>query len=715
MDINMPNGDEFFNHFNSMSEIKPNAEFDYKYEKQAIEYFENNKSTIASEINPVEFDILNRNFTADEIKSSIMSIKSNKSPGIDYIPAEFIKAGVDIISNDVAELFNYVIENRDFPENWAIGLRNPIYKSGIKINTSNYRGITVLPVFEKIFEITVQKRLEFVSEAFNRNDRYNGGFLKGSRTSDNVFILNGLVQRQLTLGQPLIVCYIDFSQAFDRVNRNILFYKLKKSGLTGRVIDTLQNLYTKTRYHVKYKGKISDPIHEYVGVNQGGNTSPTLFRRYLHDLKDYLDEYTGICISDEILLHMLWADDLVMVSCTPKHAQRQLDGLSKFCAPNQMVANELKTKYMVFGKLNDFSLQLNGKHIEKVSSYKYLGNIISCTRLLSGDVFKENADYLCNKARQSVFAMIGKLKNLDVPTRTILYLYQTLVQPVLVYGSDVWGVSTGGLSKVDKIFYWFLRLILRVKFNTSHIMMVGEVGMFPPSIQCHKNVLLYFQRLNNMPDGSVLKSVFNESKRLSLLGYHTWYTKTHELAKYYGLDITNIGDTTDLSKQDIKDTIENHYIESWKEKLLDTENFPILRTYRLFKIGFECESYLSLVKNSKYRIALSTFRTSCHSLEVERGRYTNPITPLERRLCFVCREIEDEIHFIMHCQLFETERLDLFGRVGNKFPVFCALDETAKFIFLMQNSDAQLITWVAKFIHHSMNKRNDNIISEDQT
>ena len=201
----------------------------------------------------------------------------------------------------------------------------------------------------------------------------------------------------------------------------------------------------------------------------------------------------------------------------------------------------------------------------------------------------------------------------------------------------------------------------------------------------------------------------------SLLGYHTWYTKTHELAKYYGLDITNIGDIADLSKQDIKDTTENHYIESWKEKLLDTEKFPLLRTYRLFKIGFECESYLSLVKISKYRIALSKFRTSCHSLEVERRRYTNPITPSERRLCFVCREIEDEIHLIMHCQLFETERIDLFGRVGNKFPVFCALDETAKFIFLMQNSDAQLVTWVAKFIHHSMNKRNDNIISEDQT
>ena len=65
---------------------------------------------------------------------------------------------------------------------------------------------------------------------------------------------------------------------------------------------------------------------------------------------------------------------------------------------------------------------------------------------------------------------------------------------------------------------------------------------------------------------------------LSLLGYYTWYTKTHELAKFYALDITDIGDTTDLSKQDIKATIENHYIESWKEKLRDVENFHILRT-----------------------------------------------------------------------------------------------------------------------------------------
>ena len=152
---------------------------------------------------------------------------------------------------------------------------------------------------------------------------------------------------------------------------------------------------------------------------------------------------------------MLWADDLVMISCSLKHAQRQLDGLSKFCAPNQMVANELKSKYMVSGNLNTFSLKLNGKNLEKVSSYKYLGNIINSTRLVSSDIFKENADYWCNKARQSVFAMVNKIKNSDIPAPTVLHLYQTMIQPVLVYGSDVWGVTKIGPTEAHKVFNWF--------------------------------------------------------------------------------------------------------------------------------------------------------------------------------------------------------------------------------------------------------------------
>ena len=57
-----------------------------------------------------------------------------------------------------------------------------------------------------------------------------------------------------------------------------------------------------------------------------------------------------------------------------------------------MVANELMTKYVVFGNLSNFLLELNGKNLEKVQSYKHLGNIINSTCLSSRAIFKWNSD-----------------------------------------------------------------------------------------------------------------------------------------------------------------------------------------------------------------------------------------------------------------------------------------------------------------------------------
>ena len=96
------------------------------------------------------------------------------------------------------------------------------------------------------------------------------------------------------MGQSLYVCFIDFSKAFDLVNRDILFYKLVKMGWTGRVMDTLRNLYSKTNIRVKHKGKISSSFENNMGVNQGGVLSGLLFRKYLCDLGNYLKREVGV-------------------------------------------------------------------------------------------------------------------------------------------------------------------------------------------------------------------------------------------------------------------------------------------------------------------------------------------------------------------------------------------------------------------------------------
>ena len=106
-------------------------------------------------------------------------------------------------------------------------------------------------------------------------------------TSDNIFILQGLIERQMTLGKPLYICLVGFSKAFVLVNRNILFFNFFKSGIHGKVIDVLRSLYKKTYFSLKHHGLFSPPTLD----THGGNTSPTLFRHYLSNLGDLLFWY----------------------------------------------------------------------------------------------------------------------------------------------------------------------------------------------------------------------------------------------------------------------------------------------------------------------------------------------------------------------------------------------------------------------------------------
>ena len=173
-------------------------------------------------------NILNSNCSLDEINSAIRPLKNGKCPGIDFFPAEFLKAGIESLSPILQLMYNYFLENRHFPSCWCEGLSIALFKAGDRLDPACYRKLTILPAFEKVFEIIFNNRFEFVNEAFQKIDRLNNGFLKGSRCSDNMFIFQSIVTRQLNLSKPLYVCFVDFSSAFDLVNRNILFLGLSK-------------------------------------------------------------------------------------------------------------------------------------------------------------------------------------------------------------------------------------------------------------------------------------------------------------------------------------------------------------------------------------------------------------------------------------------------------------------------------------------------------
>ena len=224
------------------------------------------------------------------------------------------------------------------------------------------------------------------------------------------------------------------------------------------------------------------PIKENVGVNQGGNCSPMLF-------KNYMSTYTGICVDEEIMIHRLWAVDLFTVASGFSNAQKQMDGLLSFCKSHQTIVNELKTNAMMFGSTEEeLRINFNGTLIEHVDRYKCFGDIFNTTRTPGGDMFKQNYEYLCDSARGAIFSLLKRIRTATLlPPQCMFYLFQSLIEPILLYGSDVWGLSTCADNKLDSVMLPFIRNGLHAK-STSNVISVGETGQILPNYKSHMNV-----------------------------------------------------------------------------------------------------------------------------------------------------------------------------------------------------------------------------------
>jgi hypothetical protein len=703
---NGPDSVQFLEYFISLSRPQVTDYFDRSYEDEAVLFlsmYDTKYQNIHSESN-IELAIINDSFKVAEIKSAIDYLKNNKAPGIDSIPGEIIKYCRDILAPPLAEVFNYIIDKRDFPDVWAEGLRSAIFKAGQSNKVENYRGITILPILEKIFEVCVYKRLGFANEAFRKIDDANGGFLQGRRTSDNLFILSGIIQRQLVLGKSVALCFVDFSKAFDLINRNILFYKIIKMGWYGKVIDTLRSLYRKTAFRVKHNGWSSFLINDTLGVNQGGVASGLLFRKYMSDLGDYMNNRAGVCIGDRIIMHLLWADDLVLIADNVSGLQTLVDGLFDFCKKNLTIVNEAKTKCMSFGKIKDIEITFNGKRIEQVSTYKYLGNIFRTVSMHTQDIFKDTYQYLSCQGTKAIFSMTSKVKSIGGVTPKInMYLFESLVQPILLYGSDVWATSKQARYEIDRVYLRYARCMLNVKATTSNVMVYGECGHIPPSARSTVNVLCFANRLHNMEEDTLVKQVYCELKRLHVNGFKTWIARVCEMAREHHVDVTT---NVKEFKKSCKNIVFNKFKSTWKNSLFNDNETTVLRTYRTIKKDFIFEPYLDLVEDQKYRIAISQIRTSSHTLAIERGRHERPKVPVEGRICSTCRVVEDEMHFITACINNRSERDHLYRKISNFNPQFLTLSNSDKFVYLFGNSESRILTWLGKFIFKSFKKRN---------
>ena len=104
----------------------------------------------------------------------------------------------------------------------------------------------------KIFSNIIYARLYKWAEKFNKIDESQAGFRNGYSTSDNIFILQSMVQKYISKpGGRFYVLYVDFKKAFDGLIHQNLFSSINKIGVKGKLFQVLVSMYSKLRGCVK--------------------------------------------------------------------------------------------------------------------------------------------------------------------------------------------------------------------------------------------------------------------------------------------------------------------------------------------------------------------------------------------------------------------------------------------------------------------------------
>jgi hypothetical protein len=502
-----------------------------------------------------------------------------------------------------------------------------------------------------------------------------------------------------------------------------LLLKLKHVGVGSLFYNLVKDMYLlqKARLCVKIGNQVTNSFTSNVCIHQGDVLSPNLFNIFINDLTYSFDETCDpVNIGSKSLSCLLYADDLVLLSSSEKGLQNAVHKVSKYCKQWNLSINMNKTKVVVFnrgGRVIKTNIKIDGQPIDSVKYYKYLGICFSV-----GGKFTFAKNELNQRGMKAVFKLQSLFKQSSPGIKTSFHLFDHVIKPILLYGSDVWGcyqLSNGSVNikklfndSIEKCQLRFCRYTLGVSRRAPNIGLVGETGRLPLSIEAAANSVKFFNRIMEMPESSYLYAAYTEVINMGTSG--SWLPSLVKILGNCNIGIPDLQSTINSGKEVtniIKRNMSEDFIKQWKSELFNdigSANGNKLRSYRLYKNTFKVEEYLLRVSHKPYRSTLAKLRLSAHKLQIEIGRYLkNDKVEPQNRLCKYCdlNCCEDEMHFLLVCDLYKQLRTDLFTCISMKFPFFNEFTINTQFIWLMGNCDDYILQNLSKYIYRCFHLR----------
>lgn len=386
------------------------------------------------------------NISDEGILSIIRSLNPSKAHGCDEISVRMIRLSDTALIYPLKLIFTNCIRTGVFPDIWKLANIVPIHKRDQKNQLKNYRPISLLPIFGKIFEKLIYNAIYTHIVSCGLLNPNQSGFRPGDSTINQLLSITNYIFQAFDCNPPQDVrsVFLDLSKAFDRVWHDGLIYKLQLYGVSGPFLALLKSFLSKRKQRTVLNGKCSNWKEISAGVPQGSILGPLLFLIYINDLTDELKCNVKLFADDTSIFRVV--DDLNEAASDLNH---DLEVIRLWAITWRMSFNPDLSKRAVELRFSTRKVQgqhpdiiFNGVAVDKVTTHKHLGLILD-----SKLSFVPHIKATISKTRKG----IGLLRMLSkyLPRNALCQIYKSYVRSHLDYGDVIYHKP----SKTNDLFF----------------------------------------------------------------------------------------------------------------------------------------------------------------------------------------------------------------------------------------------------------------------
>src|SRR5437870_11073996 len=195
----------------------------------------------------------------DEVRFAIKQMKHNKACGPDNIYAELLQATEEFSVDKITEIANDKYNSGNIPEDLLKSIFIALPKKPGATECELHRTISLMSVvFKLILRMLMQRKRNKIRPEINKSQC---GFMNDTGTRNAIFILRNIYERSIEVNKDLYLCFIDFTNAFDRVRHTMLLNMLQDLDLDGKDIRLVRNLYWDQSAAIRYQNELGNFAH----------------------------------------------------------------------------------------------------------------------------------------------------------------------------------------------------------------------------------------------------------------------------------------------------------------------------------------------------------------------------------------------------------------------------------------------------------------------